>query len=138
MAPPAGDFRACLEASMAQSLAPITDPYNFRQKRAHPAPPAPVVSTFFATTARPVYSSVPRISSPLSPSSRTSSYPSPFSRPRKSLRGEPDLHRIAIITCLRSTPEGRMVLNMDPHVAMSIANATRELERIVAEGGMES
>ncbi len=138
MAPPAGgDFRACLEASMALSLAPITDPYNFQQKRARPAPPAPVASTSCATVSHPVYSSAPRVSSPLSPSSRPSSYSSPFSRPRKG-KGEPDLHRIAITTCMRSTSEGQKVLNMGPRIAMSIANATRELERMVTEGGMES
>ncbi|KAK0193443.1 hypothetical protein F5146DRAFT_1030685 [Armillaria mellea] len=48
--------------------------------------------------------------------------------PRK---GEPDLHRIAITTCMRS-------LTMGPRIAMSIANATRELERMVTEGGMDS
>ncbi len=53
-------------------------------------------------------------------------------------KGEPDLHRIAITTCMRSTSEGQKVLNMGPRIAMSIANATRELERIVTEGGMEA
>ncbi|KAK0214001.1 hypothetical protein IW262DRAFT_1407970 [Armillaria fumosa] len=137
MAPPAGDFRACLEASMALSLAPITDPYNLQQKRARPAPPAPVASMPCATTTHPVYSSAPRVSSPLSPSSRPSSYSSPFSRTKKG-KGEPDLHRIAITACIRSTPEGQKILNMGPRIAMSIENATRELERIVTEGGMES
>ncbi|KAK0470173.1 uncharacterized protein EV420DRAFT_1498792 [Desarmillaria tabescens] len=145
MAPPANaDFRASLEASMALSLAPITDPYNTQQKRARPAPPAPVASTSTttssgscATPSHPVYSSAPRVSSPLSPSSRPSSYTTPFSRPRKG-KGEPDLHRIAIQTCMRSTTEGQKVLNMGPRIAMSIANATRELERIVTEQGMES
>ncbi|KAK0204465.1 hypothetical protein DFS33DRAFT_1320343 [Desarmillaria ectypa] len=141
ISPPAnGDFRASLEASMALSLAPITDPYNSQQKRARPAPPAPVASTSSAscaTSSHPVYSSAPRVSSPLCPSSRPSSNTSPFSRPRKG-KGEPDLHRIAIQTCMRSTSEGQKVLNMGPRIAMSIANATRELERIVTEQGMES
>ncbi|KAK0492999.1 hypothetical protein EDD18DRAFT_1408575 [Armillaria luteobubalina] len=136
MAPPAGgDFRACLEASIALSLTPITDPYNLQQKRARPAPPAPVATTSCAATTHPVYSSVPRVSSPLSPSSRPS-YSSLFLRPRTG-KGEPDLHRIAITTCMRSTPEGQKVLTMGPRVAMSIANATWELEQIVTEGGME-
>lgn len=38
---------------------------------------------------------------------------------------------------MRSTSEGQKVLNMGPRIAMSIVNATRELEQIVTEGGME-
>ncbi|KAK0197693.1 hypothetical protein F5146DRAFT_1130554 [Armillaria mellea] len=122
IAPPVGgDFRACLEASMSLSLAPIMDPYNFQQKRARPAPPPLVASASFTTVSHPVYSSAPRVSSPLSPALHATSSSSPFSRPRKG-KGEPDLRRIAITTCMQSW------------IALSIANATHELERIVTEG----
>ncbi|KAK0484211.1 hypothetical protein EDD18DRAFT_1198617 [Armillaria luteobubalina] len=136
MAPPAGgNFWACLEASIALSLTPITDPYNLQQKRACPAPPAPVATTSCAATTHPVYSSAPCVSSPLSPSS-CPSYSSVFLHLRTG-KGEPDLRQIAITTCMRSTPKGQKVLSMGPHVTMSIVNATWELEQIVTKGGME-
>jgi len=45
---------------------------------------------------------------------------------------EPDLYRIAITTRMRKSPEGQKILHMGPRLALSIYNATRELEKLVA------
>lgn len=45
---------------------------------------------------------------------------------------EPDLYRIAITTRMRMSPEGQKILHMGPRLALSIYNATRELEKLVA------
>ncbi|KAK0204717.1 hypothetical protein DFS33DRAFT_1322262 [Desarmillaria ectypa] len=129
MSPAEGDFRACLEASIASSLAPISRPYSGAQ-RSHASSPERIASNSY-------YSSAPRVSSPLCPSRRPSFiFTSSATRPRKG-KCEPDLHRIAIQTCMRSTSEGQKILTMGPRLAMNIAHATRELERIVKERGLE-
>ncbi|KAK0469875.1 uncharacterized protein EV420DRAFT_1497233 [Desarmillaria tabescens] len=123
-----GDFRACLEASIASSLAPITHPYSSAQ-RPHAFSPERIASSS--------YTSAPRVSSPLCPSRRPSFiFTSSTPRPRKG-KCEPDLHRIAIQTCMRSTSEGQKILAMGPRLAMNIVYATRELERMVKERGLE-
>lgn len=73
-------------------------------------------------------STVFRTSSPLAPS--RSILPPRATFPKS--KGEPDLHRVAITTCMRMSPEGQKVLHMGPRLALSIYNATQELERIVA------
>ena len=73
-------------------------------------------------------STVFRTTSPLAP--MRSILPPRASFPKS--KGEPDLHRVAITTCMRMSPEGQKILHMGPRLALSIFNATQELERIVA------
>ncbi|PBK75564.1 hypothetical protein ARMSODRAFT_949835 [Armillaria solidipes] len=128
MSPSGGDFRACLEASIASNLAPISHPYSSAQ-RSHTSSPERIASSS--------YTSAPRVSSPLCPSRRPSFiFTSSTTRPRKG-KCEPDLHRIAVQACMRTTDEGQKILTMGPRLAMNIAHATRELERIVKERGLD-
>ncbi|KAK0485127.1 hypothetical protein IW261DRAFT_1460694 [Armillaria novae-zelandiae] len=128
MSPSGGDFRACLEASIASNLAPISHPYGSAQ-RSHTSSPEQIASSS--------YTSAPRISSPLCPSRRPSFiFTSSTTRPRRG-KCEPDLHRIAIQACMRTTSEGQKILTMGPRLAMNIAHATQELERIIKERGLD-
>ncbi|KAK7044079.1 hypothetical protein VNI00_007795, partial [Paramarasmius palmivorus] len=84
-----------------------------------------------------------RVSSPLSPTSHITkplsilALPSPpLSKPRKNKRQEPDLYKQAIIARMRCTPEGQKILNMGPRLALSIMQATRDLELLVARNGL--
>ncbi|KAF9266363.1 hypothetical protein L218DRAFT_64055 [Marasmius fiardii PR-910] len=75
----------------------------------------------------------PRTSSPLSPAS--SSYQAPNYKYRRSTKkSQPDLYKQAIFTRMRCTPEGARILHMGPRLALSIMEATRDLERLV--GGL--
>ncbi|KAH9926835.1 hypothetical protein B0H21DRAFT_700744 [Amylocystis lapponica] len=84
---------------------------------------APVAHKFTRKTV-----SRPRSSSPLAP--LRSPLPERACFPRS--KPEPDLYRVAITTRMRMSPEGRKILHMGPHLALSMLTATRELERIVA------
>ncbi|KAH7884484.1 hypothetical protein F5I97DRAFT_1459366 [Phlebopus sp. FC_14] len=69
-----------------------------------------------------------RTTSPLAPTRQL--LPPRPSFPRS--KPEPDLYRQAIKANMRSSPDGRNILRMGPHLAVSILSATRELERIVS------
>ncbi|KAK0495422.1 hypothetical protein EDD18DRAFT_1172164 [Armillaria luteobubalina] len=128
MSPSGGDFRACLEASIASNLAPISHPHGSAQ-RSRTSSPEPVLSN--------TYTSAPRVSSPLCPSRRPSFiFTSSITRPRRG-KCEPDLHRLAIQACMRTTSEGQKILTMGPRLALNIAHATQELERIIKERGLD-
>ncbi|KAH9481788.1 hypothetical protein JR316_0006315 [Psilocybe cubensis] len=79
-----------------------------------------------------------RLTSPLSPMPRRNvpiQLPSILARRRdkaKTNSSANSLYRTAIITHMSSSPEGQKILHMGPRLAMSIINATKELERIVA------
>ncbi|KAG7451083.1 uncharacterized protein BT62DRAFT_926732 [Guyanagaster necrorhizus] len=127
---PAGrDFRACLETSIASSLAPISHPYSGIQQSQSSSPESIPSSSY--------YTSAPRVSSPLRPSRPPSFIFTSSTTPPRKGKCEPDLHRIAIQACMRSTSDGLKVLTMGPRLAMSIVHATRELERMVTERGLE-
>ncbi|KAF8797435.1 hypothetical protein BYT27DRAFT_7204610 [Phlegmacium glaucopus] len=70
-----------------------------------------------------------RTSSPLSPSRTVLPGRPVFPRSKP----EPDLYRVAIKTNMRSSPVGQRILHMGPRLALSIIDATKELERIVAD-----
>ncbi|KAK0223131.1 hypothetical protein IW262DRAFT_1364801 [Armillaria fumosa] len=128
MSPSGGDFHACLEASIASNLAPISHPYGSGQRSR---------TSSSEQTLSNSYTSAPRVSSPLCPSRRPSFiFTSSTTRPRRG-KCEPDLHRIAIQACMRTTSEGQKILTMGPRLAMSIAHATQELERIIKERGLD-
>lgn len=88
-----------------------------------PAPSPPV--------APPTIHTPPRKSSPLAPTRSTLPGRPVFPRSK----AEPDLHRKAITTCMKATPEGQKILRMGPRLAVSIMTATKDLEQIVAAQG---
>ncbi|KAH8832059.1 hypothetical protein DL96DRAFT_1589832 [Flagelloscypha sp. PMI_526] len=71
----------------------------------------------------------PLPTSPLAPNHRTAT-PNRPSFPKS--KPKVDLHRKAVTTCMLRTPEGQRFLHVGPRLSFSIANATKELERIVA------
>ncbi|KAJ3554540.1 hypothetical protein NM688_g3055 [Phlebia brevispora] len=91
---------------------------HIQPSRASPSPKPPqyTMSTAFRTT------------SPLAP---TRSILPPRANFPKS-KPEPDLYRVAITTRMRMSSEGQKILHMGPRLALSIYDATKELERIVA------
>ncbi|KAJ8085349.1 hypothetical protein PM082_011011 [Marasmius tenuissimus] len=82
----------------------------------------------------------PKTSSPLSPTSSYSHYSNSNSNcsyngcRRSTKKPEPDLYKQAIITRMRCNPEGARILHMGPRLALSIMEATKDLERLV--GGL--
>ncbi|KAL0572808.1 hypothetical protein V5O48_009153 [Marasmius crinis-equi] len=76
----------------------------------------------------------PRTSSPLCPTSSSCSSTNSYSCRRSSKKPAPDLYKQAIITRMRCNPEGARILHMGPRLALSIMEATKDLERLV--GGL--
>ncbi|ESK95841.1 hypothetical protein Moror_12339 [Moniliophthora roreri MCA 2997] len=121
--------------------------------KSSPHPPSlPAASSSYTAPSKPsLPSSQPshqyRASSPLSPPSSYTPRPHstlstlplpspPVAKPRKSKRQEPDLYKQAIIARMRCTPEGQKILHMGPRLALSIMEATRDLEMLVARNGL--
>ncbi|KAF9468179.1 hypothetical protein BDZ94DRAFT_1247380 [Collybia nuda] len=88
-----------------------------------PAPTPPV--------GPPTINTPPRKSSPLAPTRTTLPGRPVFPRSK----AEPNLHRKAVTTCMKATPEGQKILRMGPRLAVSIMSATKDLEQIVAAQG---
>lgn len=74
--------------------------------------------------------------SPVAPKPKsTKRSPKRFLPPRErypSSRPEPDLYRQALVARMRASPEGAQILRMGAHAAVTMLNATRELEALVA------
>ncbi|KAF8879322.1 hypothetical protein CPB84DRAFT_1626623, partial [Gymnopilus junonius] len=99
----------------------------YTKKRAAPSTP-PQLTLPSASCPIPVLRTQ-RSSSPLNPAQ----HPLPGRPVFPRSKPEPDLYRTAIKMRMRGSPEGLRVLHMGPRLAMSIMNATRELEKIVAD-----
>ncbi|KAF8813389.1 hypothetical protein BYT27DRAFT_7206776 [Phlegmacium glaucopus] len=94
------------------------------------APPKAPSQVILPSVASPItITRTHRTSSPLSPARTVLPGRPVFPRSKP----EPDLYRVAIKTHMRSSPVGQKILHMGPRLALSIIDATKELERIVAD-----
>ncbi|KAG7090048.1 hypothetical protein E1B28_011667 [Marasmius oreades] len=101
-----------------------------------PPSPRPQHATLSQNPPPPPMPHAPRTSSPLSPTSNPYQIQNyNYNNRRSTKKAQPDLHKQAIFTRMRCNPEGARILHMGPRLALSIMEATRDLERLVGGYG---